>query len=75
MKLGKKVKIAKQYRISKPFWLTSKYADVCMNLPDDLSVNDGYHSDCYKTFTAVAMIQNKIILKNVYQETIIVSKI
>ena len=74
MKLWEKVKIAKQYTLSKPYWLTSKYADVCIYLPDDLSVNDGYHSDCYKTFTAVAMIQNKILLKNVYQETI-VSKI
>ena len=62
MKLGKKVKTAKQYRLSKPFSLTSKYADVCKNLPDDMSVNGGYHSDCYKTFTAVAKItkQNHI---------------
>jgi len=55
-----KVKIAKQYRLSKPFWLTSKYADVCMNIPDDLSVNDGYHSDCYKNFTAVGNITKYI---------------
>ena len=26
------VKIAKQYRLSKPFWLTSKYADVWFKL-------------------------------------------
>jgi len=51
-----KVKIAKQYRLSKPFWLTSKYADVCKNLPDDFSLIDGYHSDCYKNFTAVGKI-------------------
>ena len=27
-----------------------------LNLPDDFSVNDGYHSDCYKNFTAVEKI-------------------
>ena len=49
---------AKDTRISKPtISTTSKYFDICNNLPTEYDASVGYHSACYKNFTAVPKIE------------------
>ena len=46
-------------RKQKKRFLSSKFYDVIQTLPDKPSNADGYHSICYKTFTAVATEQEE----------------
>ena len=48
-----KVQRANDLRKQKPKWKSSKYAAVCDNLLGDFSETDGYHTQCYKNFTAI----------------------
>ncbi len=48
-----KIELAAQIRSSKPNFMQSKYYAVVESLPNTLSDHDGYHTSCYRTFTAV----------------------
>ena len=45
-----KVMAAKDVRMLS---VKSKYSSLCTSLPETYSTSDGYHSSCYKNFTAV----------------------
>ncbi|KAH3834053.1 hypothetical protein DPMN_107371 [Dreissena polymorpha] len=49
-----RVRKAFHIRKSKPNWNLSKYSAVCSCLPDSFSCVDGYHTTCYKNFTAIS---------------------
>lgn len=53
----KKVQSAVKERLAKSNASLSKYFTICYTLPDVLCENVGYHSLCYKNFTAIKKVE------------------
>jgi hypothetical protein len=51
--LWTKVHLAAQTRKQQRQYANSKYSLLCNSLPAEFSIADGYHSNCYKNFTAI----------------------
>ena len=47
------MKLSAIYRREKPKFAQSVYFDVVVSLPEQPAENDGYHTSCYQSFTAV----------------------